>query len=353
MTDTDEALVVWRGRLMHLCELCLARWSMQISTVVMLAAAVLVAHFVTAEESSKSAADYDLTVVVQTNAHEGPVFVPSQGRLYFTTKPDFTASDTHIAINYLDIATTRVASFRSHSNMANGMWLSRDGKSLLVAEQGTFMSPGAISRIALADGKREVVIDEFQGKPFNSPNKVIESSAGWIYFSDPDYGHNQGFKPAPLLPMAVYAHDTLSGATVRLSTAFDRPHGLALSPNENVLYVGDTAAVDGRSSYKPGATHGVFDAKLLAPDSLGVVRSLLQVPVGIPDGVVTSPNGDLFVAAGDGVRHYSDEGKFLGLMAIENGAVNLTLVNGVLYITADTAIYRATPQWHLPTPNSP
>jgi hypothetical protein len=28
-------------------------------------------------------------------------------------------------------------------------------------------------------------------------------------------------------------------------------------------------------------------------------------------------------------------------MAIENGAVNLTLVEGVLYITADTAIYRA------------
>ena len=338
---TDEALVVRRGRLMHRCEICLARWAIQISTVVMLAAAFLVPQFVTAAEAAETDVDYDLTVVVQTNAHEGPVFVTSQGRLYFTTKPDFRASVTHIAINYLDIATNKVVSFRLHSNMANGMWLSRDGKSLLVAEQGTLTSPAAISRIALADGKREVVVDEYQGKPFNSPNKVIESSAGWIYFSDPDYGHNQGFKPAPLLPMAVYAHDSLSGTTVRLSTSFDMPHGLALSPDENLLYVGDTAAIDGRRSYDPSATHGIFVAKLLTPDSLGVVRSLLQVPIGIPDGIVTSPNGDLFVAAGDGVRHYSDEGKFLGLMAIENGAVNLTLVEGVLYITADTAIYRA------------
>ena len=327
---------------MHRCEIFSARWAMQISTVVMLAAAFWVPQLATAAGSADTDTDYELTVVVQTNAHEGPVFVPSQGRLYFTTKPDFTASDTHIAINYLDIVTHKVVSFRSHSNMANGMWLSRDGKSLLVAEQGTFTSPAAISRIALADGKREVIVDEYQGKPFNSPNKVIESSTGWIYFSDPDYGHNQGFKPAPLLPMAVYAHDPLSGTTVRLSTSFDRPHGLALSPDENILYVGDTAAVDGKSSYNPSATHGIVDARLLTPDSLGVVHSLLEVPVGIPDGVVTSPNGDLFVAAGDGVRHYSDDGKFLRLLAIENGAVNLTLVDGVLYITADTAIYRAT-----------
>ena len=314
---------------------------MKISSIVLLATVFWFPQFLTAADGAKTNADYDLTILVHTNAHEGPVFVPSQERLYFTTKPDFAASDTHIAINYLDIAANKVMSFRLHSNMANGMWLSRDGKSLLVAEQGTLTSPAAISRIALADGKREVVVDEYQGKPFNSPNKVIESSAGWIYFSDPDYGHNQGFKPTPLLPMAVYAHNSLSGATVRLSTSFAMPHGLALSPGEDRLYVGDTAAIDGKSAYNPSATHEIFVAALLTPDGLGKVHSLLQVPLGIPDGIVTAPNGDLFVAAGDGVRHYSDEGKFLGLMAIENGAVNLTLVNDLLYITADTAIYRA------------
>ena len=309
-------------------------------TIAILAFSVFISGCINNTKNAKE--DHGLSLMLHTNAHEGPVVVPSQGRLYYTTKPDFSASDTHILIRYLDLANNTVSTFRPRSNMANGMWLSRDGKALLVAEQGSFDSRGAISLITLTDGKREVLVDEYQNKPLNSPNKVIESSSGWIYFSDPDYGHNQGFKPPPQLPMAIYAHDLLTGKTVRLSKEFVRPHGLALSPDENILYVGDTDAIDGKNSYDPKRTHEILKAKLSAPDRLNSIEHLITVPVGIPDGFVTSPNGELFVAAGDGVRHYSSSGELLDLMAIPNGAVNLTLSDGILYITADTAIYRAT-----------
>lgn len=281
------------------------------------------------------------SILVKTDAHEGPVFVPDQNRLYFTTRPDFQSDDVHIAIRYVDLDTLKVGTFLPRSNMANGMWLSADGKALLVAEQGTMHTPGAISRINLADGTRVVIVDSYEGKRFNSPNKVIQSSKGWIYFSDPNYGANQGFKPAPELPMAVYAHDPSTGKTYRLTTEVARPHGLALSLDETVLYIGDTDAIDGKRPYDRNKSHSILSAPLEAPNRLGSLAEVLSVPVGIPDGfVVTAPSGDFWVGAGDGLRHYSADGTFKALYPAGGPVFNVTSHGNIVYSTADTAIWQ-------------
>lgn len=280
-------------------------------------------------------------ILVETDAHEGPVVVSDQNRLYFTTKPDFDAADTHVSIRFVDLDTGAVETFHDRSNMANGMWLTNDGAALLVAEQGTMDSPGAISRISLSDGSRTVLVDSFEGKPLNSPNKAIEASNGWIYFSDPDYGHNQGFKPAPELPMAVYARNPEDGQVTRLTTELARPHGLALSPDERTLYIGDTDAIDGATPYDDDRSHGILAADLLAPDRIGALRDLLSVPVGIPDGFVTRPSdGDIFVGAGDGLRQYTSDGDFVALYPIASGAVNVTAQGETYFTTADTHIWQ-------------
>jgi len=281
------------------------------------------------------------TVYAQADAHEGPVVAPDQNRLYFTSVPDSASDDASIAIRYVDLNTGQIETFKPDANMANGMWLTRDGRSLLVAEQGTRDTPGGISRIRLADGARDVVIDSFEGKPFNSPNKVIEASSGWIYFSDPDYGHHQGFKDAPQLPMAVYAYNPETGETTQLTTAVARPHGLALSLDESVLYIGDTDAIDGSGPYDPSRSRSILSAPLLAPNKIGPLKEVLSVPVGIPDGfIVTKPDGNLWVAAGDGVRLYSSDGKLIKKFPIEGGAFNVVEHDGKIYSTADTAIWK-------------
>lgn len=293
-----------------------------------------------AEEDSPGDLDGH-AIYVETDAHEGPVVVPDQNRLYFTSVPDFAADDTHIAIRYVDLGTKQVETFIPDANMANGMWLSSDGAALLVAEQGTKDTPAAISRISLADGEREIIVDSYEGKPFNSPNKVIEASSGWIYFSDPDYGYHQGFKDAPQLPMAVYAHSPETNETTRLTTAVARPHGLALSLDENVLYIGDTDAIDGSSPYDPNRSHSILSAPLLAPNEIGPLMEVLAVPVGIPDGfIVTKPHGNLWVAAGDGVRLYSSDGMLIEMFPIDRGAFNVARHGDTVYSTADTAIWR-------------
>ena len=293
-----------------------------------------------AEESVSSDVDQHY-IFVETDAHEGPVIVPDQNRLYFTSVPNFGVDDTNIAIRHVDLETAQVETFVPDANMANGMWLSGDGASLLVAEQGTKDEPAAISRISLATGEREVIVDSYEDKPFNSPNKVIEASSGWIYFSDPDYGYHQGFKNAPKLPMAVYAHNPETGKTTRLTTAVARPHGLALSLNEDVLFIGDTDAIDGSNPYDPSRSQRILSAPLLTPDEIGPLTEVLSVPVGIPDGfIVTQPHGNLWVAAGDGVRHYSSDGGLIEFFPIKGGAFNVVHQGNTVFSTTDTAIWR-------------
>ncbi len=45
----------------------------------------------------------------------------------------------------------------------------------------------SLSRFKLPDKTREVLVDNFQGQHFNSPNDLTLHSAGHIYFTDPNW----------------------------------------------------------------------------------------------------------------------------------------------------------------------
>lgn len=68
---------------------------------------------------SFSAVAESLQKVSSTNAHEGPVCVSSQNRLYFTTLPDYQKA--HNEIHYLDLNDLTIHPFIKEANMANGM----------------------------------------------------------------------------------------------------------------------------------------------------------------------------------------------------------------------------------------
>lgn len=121
------------------------------------------------------------------------------------------------------------------------------------------------------------------------------------------------------------------------------PHGLALSPDERYLYIGDTAAIDGlpKSTDNPYASHGIYRVKLKTPVELGKIKKWETVSPGIPDGFIILPSGQMYVAAGNGVHHYAANGKLKEIIKVPGGAVNLTPCQGWLYITADGGIYRS------------
>ncbi len=103
-------------------------------------------------------------VVVEVDAHEGPVYVPDEDALYFTSVPA-----PGVAIKRLSLPSGEVSVLRVDANAANGMALHPDGR-LLVCEQGTLSSLARISLVDRATGAAETVVDGWGGLPLNSPN---------------------------------------------------------------------------------------------------------------------------------------------------------------------------------------
>jgi gluconolactonase len=264
-------------------------------------------------------------VVVEVDAHEGPVYVPDEDALYFTSVPA-----PEVAIKRLSLASGEVSVLRDDANAANGMALHPDGR-LLVCEQGTRWSAARISLVDRATGAAETVVDGWGGLPLNSPNDVVVKGDGTVWFTDPSYGYLQGFRPAPALGDFVYRHDPLTGATTVVAEGFDKPNGLAFSPDERVLYVGDSGE----------ETHHVEAFDVVGGRALTGRRLFAVIDPGYPDGIKVDAHGLVHVASCGGVQVFAADGAAIGEIAVP-GAVNLAFGSaGRIYVTADTAVWTA------------
>jgi gluconolactonase len=264
--------------------------------------------------------------VVAVDAHEGPVYVADEGALYFTTVPS-----PDVALKRLSIETGRITIIREDANKANGMALDREGR-LVICEQGTLAEPARISRLDRHAGAVETLVDAFDGLPLNSPNDVIVRSDGTIWFTDPSYGHLQGFRPQPQLADHVYRYDPGSGRLSLVGDSFDKPNGLAFSPDEQILYVADN-----------GTPHHLMAFDVDDGARLTKGRVLAVGTPDHPDGVKVDCEGRIYVSALTGVQIFDPSGALVGEIPVP-GAVNFTFGGpdcNVLYITTDSAVWAA------------
>jgi gluconolactonase len=264
--------------------------------------------------------------VAETDAHEGPVYVADEDALYFTT-----VRRERVAIKRLALADGTVAVVRADANMANGMALDRDG-SLVVCEQGTLTQPARISRFDRRTGSVETVVDSWKGLPLNSPNDVVVARDGTIWFTDPSYGHLQGFRPEPQTGDHVYRYDPVSGELTAVLDSLDKPNGLVFSPDERVLYLGDN-----------GAPHHLLAYDVEAGARLTCGRVLADFTPEQPDGIKVDERGRIYASAAGGMRILDERGGQVGEIELP-GAVNFTFGGrdgNVLFITTDTAVWAA------------
>jgi gluconolactonase len=280
-----------------------------------------------------------LVEVVKTDAHEGPVYVADEDALYFTTTPraDGTGS-RQVAIKRLaldgdrfPLEVDRVSVVVAETRVANGMTLDCDG-GLLVCEQGTLLAPARIARLDRSSGELETLVDDWEGSPLNSPNDVVVRSDGTVWFTDPSYGHLQGFRPAPRVGDHLYRYDPASDRLSAVAESFDKPNGLAFSPDEEVLYVADSGV---------GPDLLAFD--VLDRDRLGPARRFALVAGGSPDGLKVDTDGRVYVSASTGVQVFNPARGLTGEIHLP-GAVNFTFGGpdrNVLFITTDTAVWAA------------
>ncbi|MEE4317561.1 MAG: SMP-30/gluconolactonase/LRE family protein [Erythrobacter sp.] len=214
------------------------------------------------------------------------------------------------------------------SDNANGHTFDLQGR-LLNAEHGS----GEITRWTAESG-RQTISARYEGKRLNSPNDVVVRSDGMILFTDPPYGLGQ--RTGELGFSGVFALDEGTGRMVLIDDTLSRPNGLALSPDETVLYVGDTAtqtlwaydlAADGTASGKRLVADVTDDSK-----------------AGRVDGVRVDTEGRVWFTCPGGLCVVDPEsGAVLARLATPKRATNLAWGGADLsdlYITALTDVYR-------------
>jgi gluconolactonase len=181
----------------------------------------------------------------------------------------------------------------------------------------------SISTINPKTKERKPLIENYMGKKFNSPNDVAARSDGNIYFSDPDWQLSGNMSSE--LPMAVYRRSP--AGEISVIGTFDKPNGVAISPDENTLYVG---AIDGK-----------IRKYTLSPDgSTGAPADFANASG--PDSFAMDCAGNLFVAGGAGVEVFAPSGMKLGTISGVNQATNAAFggpERKTLYITGGDSLY--------------
>ncbi|WP_165223957.1 SMP-30/gluconolactonase/LRE family protein [Affinirhizobium pseudoryzae] len=228
-----------------------------------------------------------------------------------------------------------VSVFRAPSQFANGNTRDRDGR-LVTCEHGT----RRVTRTEV-DGRITVLADRFEGKRLNSPNDVVVMSDGSIWFTDPTYGilsDYEGYKAEPeLATRNVFRLDPESGEMSIVVDDFGQPNGLAFSPDEQRLYVADSASSHDESWPSHIRVFDVVDGRRLANG-----RVFAAIDKGLPDGFRVDLSGNVWTSAGDGVHCFAPDGTLLGKILVPQTVANLTFGGprrNRLFITATTSLY--------------
>ena len=297
------------------------------------------------EFAAVTGAAASLVRVIATDAHEGPVYAADEDALYFTTLPraGHPARVGRLALDGMrfPLEPERVTILPVPALAPNGMTMDREGR-LVVCEQGTPGGAARISRVERGTLRRSVVVDNWRGLGLNSPNDVVVAGDGAVWFTDPSYGHLQGFRPAPGVGDFVYRHDPATGMTDVVADGFDKPNGIAFSPDERVLYVTDSGANQEAGSYHVSRPHHIvaFD---VAGRRLRGARLFAVTTPGFPDGLKVDSEGRVYASAASGVQVFSRDGELIGEIRLP-GTVNFAFggpERNVLFITTDEAIWAA------------
>jgi gluconolactonase len=268
---------------------------------------------------------------------EGPIWVPNGGYLLFSDP------NSNIIYKYTPGKEGELSVFRTPSGYSgagiaeygqpgsNGLTLDGEGR-LTINEHGNHR----VSRLE-KDGSLTVLADRYEGKRLNSPNDLVYRSDGTLFFTDPPFGLPKFFDdPRRELPYSG-VFSIYQGKLQVVSKDLTGPNGIAFSPDEKYLYVGDwneKKKVVMRYEVKPDGTLAngqVFFDMTSAPGEDAL------------DGVKVDQRGNLYVSGPGGLWVISPEGKHLGTIKAPKHVHNMAWGDDdgkTLYLCARSGLYR-------------
>jgi gluconolactonase len=244
---------------------------------------------------------------------EGPIAMPD-GSLLFTEQD---AGDGQLVKIDKD---DNVSVFLTNTNRTIG--LAYDTKGRLLGVQSN------IARVAVLAPTRSTLVEQVNGLPLVAPNDLVADRKGGVYFSDP---LNSRFRPTPpsrTKQWIVYVRP--DGKAMPVSEEVERPNGVTLSPDGNVLYASDGPAIDALDVQPDG--------------TLRNFRKFAMLKGGNADSICVDNAGRLYVGSGmAGVQVFSPTGEHLGTIPTPLGAQAVAFAGPdkkTLYIVGGGAVWK-------------
>jgi len=250
---------------------------------------------------------------------EGPLWNPDGSVLFQDLKAQRT---------YRLAPSGTVELLREQTQGANGQTFAHDGRIVFCEQDGR-----RISAMNPDGTEVETLAETWQGKRLNSPNDLVCRSDGLIYFTDPAYGAPADDKQIDF--QGVYFLDDSKEPTLLIDD-FEKPNGLAFSPDERTLYICDTGRYHVRAfDVEPSGT--------LRSGSGRVFATMAPDQPGGPDGMKVDQEGRVYVAVAQGVWVFAPSGALLGIVALPKRPANLAWRgrdSGTLTLTVVDQIYQ-------------
>jgi gluconolactonase len=186
-------------------------------------------------------------------------------------------------------------------------------------------------------GNVTVLADSHEGRRLNSPNDLVYRSDGTLFFTDPPFGLPGAFDdPDRELPFSgVFA--ARDGEVAIVTDELEGPNGLAFSPDERFLYVGNwdpehkvVMRYELGSDDKPITSQVMFDMTAAAGEDA-------------IDGIKVDQAGNLYACGPGGVWVISPDAEHLATLRLPEAPHNLAWGDDdarTLYVTALTSVYR-------------
>ncbi len=253
---------------------------------------------------------------------EGPLWCPDGSLLFQDMKADRT----------LRLAADRsLKTLREATQGANGQTFAPGGTIVFCEQNGR-----RVSQMALDGTGVRPVVETWSGARLNSPNDIVCRSDGLVYFTDPAYGVEPGQRALHFQGLFALELGGKGPQALRLlADEFEKPNGLALSPDEGTLYICDT-----------GRYHVLaFDVERSGSLKLGSRRVFAVLDPGVPggpDGLKVDKAGRVYVAVALGVWVFEPGGRLLGILGLPARPSNLAWCDADargLAMTAVDAVY--------------
>ncbi len=230
---------------------------------------------------------------------------------------------------------------------SNGLLLAKNGE-LWIAQHGDRAVVSTPLKTPPNNSPFLRIVTNYKGNRLNSPNDLVQSDKGTLFFTDPPYGLS-GYEKSKSVELPFFgvfrqyekrssnASKSAPKTAIPIVTDLLKPNGIALNKQQNLLYVSDSDESQNKIyRYELNEQEQVIGSKLFFDAS-----GLLEFGDGSTDGLTVLENDMVLASVPAGIALLNKDGELLDHLVMGR-VTNLEVdtAGEYLYITQPTQVVR-------------